>query len=244
VRASLQQVDALRGALGRLRLQGMNLQRTLFSTEAQRAIPEIEESLSGFGSVLIIGSAGPSLWDVLQAKDTLSDDPIDTHCLRALNQCQEELSDHGINCRVLWHGGSSIHLPVQALGEAAGWARQSRMGLSIHGEHGLWFAYRGVLLLGPHFRRDVVAGDSVDLQGSPCVGCPESPCVSSCPAGAVGGPSGIEADLCFTERDREGALCADRCLSRLACPVGVGSQYSLRQIAHHHAAVESLRDEG
>jgi len=243
VKAKQQQVDVLTGALGRLRLHGMNLQTALFSTEVQRAIPELEESLSGFETVLLIGSAGPSLWDVLQEGNTPSDDPIDTHCLRALTHCQEDLSVHGIDCRMLWHGGSSLRLPVQALGEAAGWARRSRMGLSIHGVHGLWFAYRGVLLLGPHFRRDVVEGGSVDLQGSPCVDCPESPCVSSCPAGAVGGPSGIEADLCFTERDREGALCADRCLSRLACPVGVGSQYSLRQIAHHHAAVESLRDE-
>ena len=241
--ARQQQVDVLTGALGRLRLQGMNLQTTLFSTEAQRAIPELEESLSGFETVLLIGSAGPSLWDVLQAGDTPSDDPIDTHCLRALNQCQEELMGHGVNCRVLWHGGSSLHLPVQALGEAAGWSRRSRMGLSIHGAHGLWFAYRGVLLLGPHFRGDVVIGKSFGLHESPCVDCPESPCVSSCPAGAVGGPNGIEAEPCFAERDREGALCADRCLSRLACPIGAGSQYSLRQIAHHHAAVEALRNE-
>jgi len=243
VRASQQQVEVLGGARDRLHLEGMNLQTILFSTAVQSALPELEESLSGFATVLLVGSAGPLLWDVLHTSEAPSSDPIDTHCLRALTHFQEELSGHGINCRVLWHGGSSLHLPVQRLGEAAGWARRSRMGLSIHGTHGLWFAYRGVLLLGPRFRPDVLGGDFLTLRESPCVDCPESPCVSSCPVGAVGGPSGIESDLCFAERDREGALCADRCLARLACPVGVGSQYSVQQIAHHHAAVQSLRDD-
>ena len=241
MRATRQQSEALADRLEHLYQRGLNLQAMLPKAEALIALPELKDSLLGFESVLLIGSAGTSLWRAIE-DEAPKEDPIDSHCLDALTYFHDKLRESGIDCHLLWHGGSSLHLPVQALGSAAGWAQRSRMGLSIHREHGLWFAYRWVLLLGPHFREKTVSAESRRLDESPCVQCAEMPCVSSCPAGAVGGPSGIDAGRCFSERDREGALCADRCLSRLACPIGVDSQYSLPQIAHHHAAARSLME--
>jgi epoxyqueuosine reductase len=242
MRATPQQSEVLSDGLEHLHQQGLNLQSMLPKAEALLALPELKDALVGFESLLLIGSAGTSLWRVIEGNDGPEEDPIDSHCLQALTYCHDRLREIGMDCHILWHGGSSLHLPVQVLGAAAGWAQRSRMGLSIHGEHGLWFAYRGVLALGPRFHKKTVHTESNRLDESPCVQCTEMPCVSSCPAEAVGGPSGIQASACFSERDREGARCADRCLSRLACPIGVDSQYSLPQIAHHHAAARSLME--
>jgi epoxyqueuosine reductase len=131
--------------------------------------------------------------------------------------------------RIVWPAqGGDAPFPVTRLGERAGWSHRSPLGLGIHPRFGLWFAYRGVVLLDvelPTVREATTT--------SPCAGCAERPCVAACPPGAVGGPSGLDLVACVGERERAGAACGGGCLARAACPVGAEHRYSDEQAAHH-----------
>jgi hypothetical protein len=227
---------ALNAARAELDRAGLNLQTLLRRNDAEALAPGLADLPARFPTLLLLGSAGPGLWAAIQAEGRSAAHPVDAHCLRALQAFADQLGAAGIASALAWHGAADRPLPVVRLGELAGWSNRSRMGLGIHNDHGLWFAYRGAVLLGLPFPSDAhLQRSDPQPPASPCLSCEAEPCVGACPVGAVGGPGGIDLGVCYNERERPSAPCGDRCLSRLACPVGVTSRYSLAQIAHHHA---------
>jgi hypothetical protein len=49
-------------------------------------------------------------------------------------------------------------------------------------------------------------------------------------------------EACVNERKRVGSACADRCLSRLACPVASEHRYGAEQMKYHYAhSLQAIR---
>ncbi len=202
--------------------RGLNL----FAVLPTAGLDGLAEHAAAWPSTVLIGSAGRRMWDSIGERGFFADgqrDPVDRHAREALGDFCATVA---VDTRVAWPDPEATeHLPIRSFAEAAGWAYRSPMGLGIHPVHGLWHAYRGVVLVAAELPRQ-----HEPPRAHPCERCPERPCLSACPAGAVGGPLGLDVPLCHAERVRPGG-CATACHARAACPVG--EPYTEPQIAHH-----------
>lgn len=182
--------------------------------------------LDGFPTLVLLGNAGRSFWPVLEAARPDSEHPVDDYSrATALAFARDCLDDSDAQC--LFPGGGAP--PLQQLGRLAGWYLQSPFGMGILPDWGLWYAYRAVLLTRrelPEQRREPVE--------SPCLSC-DAPCIAECPAQALRFDSWPESRDCLRYRITDDSPCADRCIARLACPVGAEHRYPLTQIQHHYA---------
>jgi ferredoxin-like protein FixX len=131
---------------------------------------------------------------------------------------------------------SSSPVPLVALGTLAGWHHGSPFRVGINAAFGSWFAYRALVLADSDF-----AVTAPLTAPSPCDSCADKPCITACPAGAVGTDT-FEAPACFGHRLQAGSDCAARCRARAACPVASEHRYSEAQTAYHYGrSLESLR---
>ena len=223
--------EVLLSGLRELERWGLGLATVLPTDCLGERSPTLEALAGRFPSLILVGSTGGGMWESIDARGFRSrPHPVDEHALAALEALCEGLRP-SFEARISWHARCGEAAPVTELGRVAGWAHRSPMGLGIHPVHGLWVAYRGVVLLDRAVPPQTLPGAA-----SPCSTCVDRPCVAACPARAVGGPEGLDLDRCAPLRLAEGSACADRCLARLACPLGRPSRPSLAQIAHHHAA--------
>lgn len=94
--------------------------------------------------------------------------------------------------------------------------------LVAHGGRALWSAIE---------REGSVGDDPVDA-------CTERPCVTSCPAGAIGA-AGFDLGACIRYRRRPDSRCRSTCIARTSCPVGAEHRYGDAQLQHHYG--HSLR---
>lgn len=210
--------------------RGLNLRAALPTREAAAAVPELSDEAEVWPTTLLVGSTGGAMWGSIRDRGFLDRaDPVDEHALEALEAFVRALPTRA---RLIWPLPHQAPLAVMGLGKLVGWNRRSPLGLGLHPEHGLWVAYRGVLLLKQALPRTEAVGAHA------CLTCIDRPCVPACPADAVG-EAGIDPLRCLGERE-SGGDCATRCLARLACPVGRDSTYPLAQIAHHHRASTAM----
>ena len=79
----------------------------------------------------------------------------------------------------LYPFGGPPHWPFQRWAQRAESVWPSPIGMLIHPDHGLWHAYRGALA----FAEPIDLPDRVD-RPSPCEGCTDKPCLTTCPVGA------------------------------------------------------------
>ena len=112
----------------------------------------------------------------------------------------------------------------------AGWGASSPLGLTINDRYGLWLAHRIVFLIDAPLTPTVVA------TAHPCTTCADTPCVTACPVNAVSVETGFDVDACSQFRIADESPCGDRCLARLACPIGTEFTYGPEQMAHHYAS--------
>jgi Fe-S-cluster-containing hydrogenase component 2 len=105
----------------------------------------------------------------------------------------------------------------------------SPIGVLIHPDWGLWHAYRGALAF--RGRLDL---PEPDRRPSPCASCPDRPCQSSCPAGAIA-PTGYDSAACAAHVASErGVDCLQQgCRARRSCPVGAAHRYGPTQAEFH-----------
>ncbi|HUF96941.1 MAG TPA: hypothetical protein VMM60_02355 [Ilumatobacter sp.] len=187
-------------------------------------------------SVVIIGNVGGSIWPRFIAERTAGPDPLDRWTRELLWPIAAGLGASFV------HPSDEPFQPFQRWAQRADDVWQSPIGLLIHGEHGLWHAYRGAFLFG-HAIADLPAvGQGV----SPCVGCADQPCLSTCPVDAFGvsdsGELSYEAATC---RSHVASSAAPQCLSagcaaRCACPVNAHGRYERDQMEFHMAAFVGL----
>lgn len=182
--------------------------------------------------LILIGNAGTSFWPALQQFGMHTADPVDHYSRTVAGRFAREFL--GDPPRRWLYPLEDVLLPLQKLGYAAGWSHPSPLGLDIHPEYGPWFAYRVAFLT-----TAPVEVLRAPLRPSPCDTCRDRPCISACPAGAVRGVGRFDVGGCGAFRLSAQSPCAERCLARLACPVGVAHRYPEEQIRYHYR--DSLR---
>lgn len=220
-----------------LREQGLNL----FAVLASAALPEAFHTAArdagvasrDYPSLVLIGHAGNAMWRRLTAASTGGRDPVDAystlHSRRFLEQCLP-------GCRHVFVYPGPMAIPLQQLGESAGWHYASPLGVGVHPHYGPWFGYRAAVLVDQELAvTPPVAGNS------PCSRCRDKPCITACPAAALSAAAPPHVPACVDYRVAPGSPCAHRCSARLACPVGGEHRYDSGQLEYYYGrSLESI----
>ena len=213
-----------------LRDRGLNLLGVLDVAALPAAVREPLAAagleLAGYPCLVVIGHAGRRLWAELNRTPFNSPDPVDDYSRQhTAHFAQQYLGDTG--WRLLYP--SEVFFPLNLLGELVGWGRPSPLGLGMHPEYGLWWAYRTVFLSQLPLPVTVPVATP-----HPCDSCVGQPCLAACPAGALSPTAGFDVYACSDYRVSAGSSCAAQCLARQACPVGAQHRYTPDQINYHY----------
>ncbi len=193
-----------------------------------------EIPLDRYNSLVLLGHGGKQLWTALAEYGWKTEDPVDHYSLATTETFIREYLDSPA-VMMLYPTGYGI--PLQRLGELAGWSHPSPLGLGISEAYGVWFAYRSAFLT-----TATLPSMADQLTVSPCDSCHDKPCIPACPAGAVQGIGALDLAKCADFRTLEQSLCRDRCLARMACPVAEEHRYTLEQIQYHYGrSLESVK---
>ena len=177
--------------------------------------------------IVLLGSVGRTLWEIVRRDHWQDSDPIDRYSIRIVEELRK-LHWHGQ--KIEWLHPGSCPIPIQRLCRQAGWSHPSLLGLDIHAQFGTWFACRAVIVVS----RSIECTPR-ESSRSPCESCLEKPCRSHCPSGAVTDIEAFGLMACGSYRLAKESNCAHLCLSRLACPIGTSQRYSDVQLDYHGA---------
>ena len=191
--------------------------------DVQGKLASLVDDLAVYRQLILIGHGGRLLWDCVQAAELNSASPIDDFTVSTLQQHFAEALP-ATAYTLLYPSDKPIGL--QQLGTLAGWHNPSPFMVGIDTTWGSWSAYRAVILSATSF-----ASTSQQQQASPCPGCVDRPCVSTCPADALSGQS-FNLQKCTAYRKQADSPCQHTCLARCACPIGREHRYSAEQMRH------------
>jgi len=182
---------------------------------------------------LLIGNVGSSLWSAFSKSDQLADgkrDPMNRWTEITISAMVDELRP-GLVSEIRYPFGEP-NWPFQDYARQGLGVEQSPIGLLIHPKHGLWTAYRAVLVFEQRFEVP-----KPEISARPCDSCLEKPCLNTCPIGAFA-EDGYDYIACKAHVASEpGRTCLDGgCLARQACPVGRNYSYERRHQAFHMKA--------
>ena len=179
------------------------------------------------GTVVVIGHAGPRLWERFTAERTAGPDPLDRWTRAVLSPIAGRFGA----ILVLPNDGPPFR-PFQRWAMRAAAVHPSPLGLLIHPEHGLWYALRAALLF-PDRHQVPPRPDTA----SPCAACADRPCLTACPVGAFDGTRYDVAACAAHVRSDAGRDCREHgCRARDACPVGRYRDWGDDQQAFHMSA--------
>jgi ferredoxin len=178
-------------------------------------------------TIVVIGNVGGAMWPLFRAAEQRVDDPLDTWTRSVLAPIAASLGADFV------HPSDEPFQPFQQWAQRAEGIAQSPIGILIHPRYGLWHAYRGAFLF--PFALDDLPEPISDA--SPCLSCPDQPCLTACPVDAftIGN---YDADACRAHvRSRAAPVCIEAgCAARLACPVGTEHRYGPDQMHFHMKA--------
>lgn len=173
--------------------------------------------------VVLVGPREPGFWPHLTEQPEWRDgqpDPVDRWSRRVLGTLACDLGGKA------WFpfGGPPWH-PFQSWALRSGRCWESPVRLLVHASQGLMVSFRGALALR--------AAIEIPPMASPCTACTR-PCLSACPAGALGA-GGYDVPACHGFLDSpEGQGClAAGCRVRRACPVSRRYARLPEQSAYH-----------
>lgn len=216
-----------------LAAKGLNV---LVTCKVDSLPPDLREELplaiENLGHLILIGSGGPLLWTYLKSPHIHENHPIDTYVGECVNNFAHTV--FGDQAPVILYPRSDLVFPLQQLGHILGLTKKSPLGIDLHPDFGLWFAYRALL-----WTSEDVPMINPPAWSSPCETCVDKPCVSNCPSQAVTVQS-FNIKNCANYRLLANSSCANRCLSRLACPFHAEQRYSDEQIRYHMTQPEVL----
>ena len=199
--------------------------------------PGAEDGLPGGAeTVVLVGNAGPAMWDAFAAATGPGDrkdgpNPLDDWTRGVLAPVAGALG-----ARALYPFEGPPYFPFQRWALRTGGVHVSPIGPLIDPEFGLWHAYRGALAFD---QRLEVPDPGSHL--SPCESCAEKSCLDTCPVGAFApredpeAPAPYDIPACVSHISSvDGEDCLRRgCLARRSCPVGRDYIYGADQ-AHFH----------
>ncbi|MXN64979.1 hypothetical protein GR183_08675 [Stappia sp. GBMRC 2046] len=184
-----------------------------FHPQPEDGVPDAA-SVSPARTLLVIGSAGPALFQLFEkspeAADGLSD-PLDRYTARVLRKVSE---DFGF--RVVFPFDGPPWHPFQQWAMKAGGFSPSPMGVLAHETYGPWAGFRAAFL-----SPEVFGTFELNGKPGPCETCEDKPCLSACPAGALSVETGYDVPRCRDHLAKKPeADCFSGCLARRACPYG------------------------
>ena len=187
------------------------------------AVEENEAALPrGTRTLVMLGPRQPGFWPHLKTAPEWDGqpDPVDRWSRRVIGRLACDLG-----AKALFPFGGPPYHPFYQWALRTGRCWDSPVRLLVHDRQGLWVSFRGALAL----------KQPLDLPGAvkPCDSCAGKPCLSACPAGALGA-AGYDVPACHDWLDRSGAEClSGGCLVRRACPVSIGHARMPEQSAYH-----------
>jgi len=183
------------------------------------------DSSQRYRQLILIGHAGKTLWESLQASGIVSDNPIDDFSVRTVEQW---LAEQGAGAHEIIYPGEQP-VGLQTLGKLAGWHHPSPFMVGINEEWGTWYAYRVAVLADSDFEPT-----RPQESRSPCERCRDKVCIASCPGVALDGGTFV-LEKCVSYRKQPSSGCRNSCLARISCPVGRQHRYCDEQIRHTYA---------
>ncbi len=200
--------------------QGLNLSAVLDCATLPNNIREPMSAslqLSEFSRLVELGNTGTQFCQALQAFGMPDKDPMDAFSHSVTKTFCENYLD-GASCQLVFPTKHII--PLQRIGTFLGWGHVSPLGVGISEKHGLWWAYRSAFLT----TAELPVTEPLS-QKFACDDCVDKPCIIACPASAVSTDETFDVDACFHFRAHDNSPCVDKCLARLACPIGAESRY-------------------
>lgn len=199
--------------------------RGAFHVEDDDGVPPTGDPAAG-RTLILLGNAGSSFWPAFTASEEYKDghpDPLDRWSQRVISNLARELGANAV-----FPFGGPPYSPFLRWARRAEDVEPSPLGMLIHPEYGLWHAYRGALIV------DALLDDLPERTGaaSPCLTCPDRPCLSGCPVDAFG-DDGFEADTCVSHLSGPNDCLTQGCLARNACPAGKPFRYDPAQHCFH-----------
>jgi hypothetical protein len=215
---------------------GLNLCGAVDAARFDRWQPVEQRSattLPGCGTILVLGTAGRSLWLEFARQGRICTPPgpreIEQLVSGSVDAFEAELAR--LDLRAARIDATSSSLRMQPLAEAAGFGVLSPVtGMLLHPEFGPWLRVRAAFLLeGSPF--GALPDAAITESFRPCDGCAR-PCVDACPPRIHDELGRSDRRRCAQSR-RQGA-CASGCGSRRACPVGAEHADALDAPVHAH----------
>ncbi len=233
-------IKQLQQGIEQLAEAGLNLYAVLDCATLPKKIAammlETAVPLHNYSRLVMLGHGGRQLWEAMTADDWKIADPIDNYSIRIANLFAKQTLPSFNN--LFLFPNQDYLIPLQQLGELAGWCHPSPLGLGISPQFGVWYAYRAAFLTSAPLP---IA--SFPMETSPCTPCQMKPCISTCPAEAVVNIDQFNLTNCAEHRIAMKSTCADRCLARMACPIAPEHQYSLEQINYHYQhSLDSIKN--
>ena len=183
------------------------------------------------GSFVLIGNAGPAMWRRFAAERARPETTMDACTATVLDELAQRLGG------TIYYPFAKPPLPFLSWAQRARAGFVSPLGMNIHPDFGLWHAFRGALAL-----PQPLDLPPPDVRPSPCGGCQDKPCLTTCPVGAFSGQM-YDVDACAAHiATPQGADCLERgCKARLACPAGADYRYAPEQANFHMSAFLAAR---
>jgi len=170
--------------------------------------------------IILVGNAGSSIWPAFTASPENGDGlphPLDRWSRRIGTAVAAEL-----DARVVFPFEGPPYPAFLNWTERSGQAFPSPLSMFIHGEYGLWHAYRFALLLPGTASRFPQGGQAV----SPCLSCTGQPCLTACPVDAFTGEAyRVGKCVAYLAGDEHSDCRQAGCGARRACPFEAGFQY-------------------
>jgi len=218
------------------KLQGFGLHLRGLLKFSDEEIKPLHLDVDNEVSIALVGNIGSSYWPVFVQSPEYQDglpDPLDRWSRRVAEQVAND-----IGAKAIYPFEGPPYFPFLQWAKRADLLSQSRMGLMIHPQYGLWHSYRFGLLIA-----DIqVSRRQATATQSPCENCEPQPCLNTCPVGAFS-VQGYDVSSCaaYLQQTPDARCHREGCLARLACPVGESYQYDSAQHVFHLRAFISAR---
>ncbi len=177
-------------------------------------------------TLVLLGPDEPTFWPVFTRSNEYlgkKEDPMDRWSARVIGALADRF-----NAEALFPFGGPPYHPFIGWALESGRAWESPVGLLVHDTAGLFVSYRGALLLQGRV-------DLPPTASSPCENCSEKPCLSACPAAALG-QDGYDVPKCHAHLDTvDNACLSSGCTVRRACPIGQDKRLQSQSAFHMRA---------
>lgn len=181
----------------------------------------------GIKTLFLLGPLEPGFWPVFSTSAEYrdgADDPMDRWSSRVIGSLAADLGGEAF-----FPFGPPPYQPFFTWAQLSGRAHPSPVGLLVHDDAGLMVSYRGAVGFS-------YAISTPKPGPNPCDICPDQPCLTACPVGALKGDF-YDVPACKADLDRSENTCLSRgCAVRRACPVSQGYGRDEAQSAFHMKA--------